>query len=90
MKYWVAVTHRDWFESLRALRKQRELREVNFWQPRTRRPFTGAPGRPFLFKLHHPDNCIVGGGIFMDYTVRSRSDAWDVFQEANGTATRSE
>lgn len=90
MDYWVAVTHRDWFESLRDLRKRRGTDEVNFWQPGTRLPFRPEAGRPFLFKLRYPENCIVGGGIFVDFTVRSCADAWNIFGEANGAPTSDE
>ena len=30
MRYWVGITDRDWFETLRRLQPD----EVNFWQPR--------------------------------------------------------
>ena len=39
------------------------LDEVNFWQPSGGRRFHALePGEPFLFKLHYPENAIVGGG----------------------------
>ena len=60
---YVAVTDRDWY---RALRDRRDLDEVNFWQPGGNRQFRALqPGEPFLFKLHAPDNVIVGGGFFI-------------------------
>ena len=59
MKAFVAVTDGDWF---RFLGSQRELDEVNFWQPGGNRRFAAlSPGEPFLFKLHAPENFIVGG-----------------------------
>ena len=46
MKAWVAVT---------------DLKEINFWQPGGTRLFrTLEMGHPFLFKLHAPENFIVG------------------------------
>ena len=45
MKFWVSVTDNHWYEFL----AQRELDEVNFWQPSATPPFKGAPvGMPFL------------------------------------------
>ena len=57
----VAVTDRDWFNHLRLLPTSGE---VNFWAP-SATPFRAlTPGEFFLFKLHAPDNFIVGGGVF--------------------------
>jgi len=40
---------------------------VNFWQPSGKQQFRAlAPGELFLFKLHSPDNFIVGGGDLGD------------------------
>ncbi|CAH2404934.1 hypothetical protein MES4922_380043 [Mesorhizobium ventifaucium] len=42
-----------------------DVDEVNFWQPGGRsqvRP--RQPGELFLFKLHSPNNFIIGGGLF--------------------------
>jgi putative restriction endonuclease len=85
MKLWVAITDGDWF---RYLREQPGLDEVNFWQPGGSREFKllGA-GQPFLFKLHYPDNFIVGGGFFRHATLLLATVAWDVFREKNGAAT---
>src|SRR5690242_2032811 len=62
LKFWVGVTDRDWYDFLAAQRAE----EVNFWQP-SEKPLARflAPGSPFLFKLHSPDNFIVGGGFFV-------------------------
>ena len=60
MKAFVGITDRDWFELLSSLP---QLDEVNFWQPSGKQQFRAlAPGELFLFKLHSPDNFIVGGG----------------------------
>src|SRR5262249_12302889 len=42
------------------------------------------PGEPFLFKLHSPDNFIVGGGFFVRYSSLPASLAWDAFDRKNG------
>ncbi len=88
MKAFVGITDRDWFELLAA---QAALDEVNFWQPGGNRIFRAlAPGELFLFKLHSPDNFIVGGGIFAHSTLLPISLAWDAFAIANGARTLAE
>lgn len=44
----------------------------------------------FLFKLHAPDNFIVGGGVFAHANALPCSLAWEAFGEANGAATLAE
>lgn len=64
MKIWVGVTDKNWFQYL----SMRRPDEVNFWQPGGSRNFRVLQaGEPFLFKLHSPDNFIVGGGFFVRY-----------------------
>lgn len=88
MRLFVGVTDRDWFDLL-AL--QAQLDEVNFWQPGGNRQFRVlAPGELFLFKLHSPDNFIVGGGVFAHATLLPASLAWDAFGIANGARTLTE
>jgi len=41
---------------------------------------------PFLFKLHAPDNFIVGGGFFVRFSVLPARLAWEAFGEKNGAA----
>src|SRR3954470_9276199 len=77
----VAVTDNDWFEMLR---RQRDLREVNFWAPSAANFRALQPGELFLFKLHAPRNVIVGGGIFAYVNALPCSLAWTAFAEANG------
>ncbi len=81
----MAVTDKDWY---RFLRHRPDLDEVNFWQPGGSRIFgTLSPGEPFLFKLHYPDNAIVGGGFFTHASLLPASVAWDAFGEKNGAAS---
>jgi putative restriction endonuclease len=85
MNLWVGVTDNDWF---RFLSQRPELDEVNFWQPGGSRHFTAlTPGEPFLFKLHHPENFIAGGGVFAHFSLYPIDLAWDAFAEKNGMAT---
>ena len=81
MKFWVGVTDKAWYEHLRVLTPD----EVNFWQPTPRRlaEFLEA-GVPFLFKLHAPDNYVVGGGFFVRFSALPARLAWEAFEEKNG------
>jgi len=86
VRAWVAVTDKDWY---RFLSQRPHLDEVNFWQPGGSRVFGAlSPGEPFLFKLHHPDNAIVGGGFFTHASPPLPvSVAWEAFGEKNGAGS---
>ena len=85
MKAFVAVTDNEWFEFLRG---RPGLTEVNFWQPSGSTTFRALePGQPFLFKLHYPQNAIVGGGFFATFSLLPVSLAWDTFGIQNGART---
>jgi putative restriction endonuclease len=87
MKIWVGVTDKDWFQFLTGI----EPDEVNFWQPSGTKSFRAlVPGEPFLFKLHSPDNFIVGGGHFVRYSALPASLAWDAFGTKNGVRSLEE
>nr|WP_246574549.1 HNH endonuclease [Chelatococcus asaccharovorans] len=65
--------------------------EVNFWQPSGTTTFKALqPGELFLFKLHAPNNFIVGGGVFSHASLVPLSLAWDAFGLKNGVADRAE
>jgi putative restriction endonuclease len=83
----VAVTDGDWFDQLR---QQSNLSEVNFWSPSDSSFRALQPGELFLFKLHSPNNFIVGGGVFTHATSMPCSLAWEAFHEANGARSLSE
>jgi putative restriction endonuclease len=88
VKAFVAVTDNDWFEFLR---QRPELTEVNFWQPSGRHQFRALdPGQPLLFKLHYPQNFIVGGGFFATFSILPLSLAWETFGPQNGVASLAE
>src|SRR5712691_8064330 len=88
MKAWVAVTDNEWYRFLRA---RPNLDEVNFWQPGGTRLFrTLTVGQPFLFKLHAPENFIVGGGFFVHPSLLPVSLAWKAFLEENGAGSLEE
>jgi len=87
LKAIVAVTDRDWFELLAAVNPP----EVNFWQPSASAEFKAlAAGQPLLFKLHSPDNYIVGGGYFAHFSKIPVSLAWNAFGVRNGASSYGE
>ena len=83
MKAYVAVTDPRLYRFLRA---RPHFEEINFWQPSGSRRFRALePGEPFLFKLHSPDDFIVGGGFFAASAILPVSLAWEIFGERNGS-----
>ncbi len=88
MRAYVAVTDKDWYQFLE---ERPGLDEVNFWQPGGNRVFgTLKAGEPFLFKLHYPDNSIVGGGFLAHASLVEAGVAWDAFGEKNGAPSYAE
>jgi putative restriction endonuclease len=88
MRAYAAVTDGDWYRYLRA---RPDVDEVNFWQPSGGRTFHAIqPGEPFLFKLHYPDNAIVGGATYVWSTSFPVSITWEAFAEKNGASTLAE
>lgn len=87
MKLYVGVTDYDWFKIL----KRENCEEVNFWKPGGRTNFKALnPGDLFLFKLHSPQDYIVGGGFFLKFSILPASLAWDTFGIANGALSLAE
>lgn len=81
MKMYVGITDYDWFKTL----KQANCDEVNFWKPGGRTNFKALnEGDLFLFKLHSPQDYIVGGGFFLKFSILPSSLAWEAFGIANG------
>lgn len=80
MIFWVGITDDDWYQLLSRTKPD----EVNFWQPGPTAPRHMEPGMPFLFKLHSPNNFVVGGGFFIRFTVLPCFLAWEAYQEKNG------
>lgn len=81
MKYYVGITDHKWFDFLRA----RKPEEVNFWRPGKQQFSALDVGEPFLFKLHSPNNFIVGGGFYVKYSRFPLSMVWRLFEDKNGT-----
>jgi len=86
MIFWVGITDDEWFIHLSRLRPD----EVNFWQPGPTPPRKMDPGTLFLFKLHSPNNFIVGGGYFVRFTVLPCFLVWEAFEEKNGVTSLQE
>ncbi len=85
MKLYVGITDRAWYEQLSAARPD----EVNFWKPGQGGTFgTLQPGELFLFKLHSPNNFIVGGAYFVRFVRMNLSLAWTIFGEKNGVQSQ--
>jgi putative restriction endonuclease len=87
-KTYVGVTDFDWYTFLSS---RPELTEVNFWRPGGRSNFRAlGRGDLFLFKLHAPNNYIVGGGFFEASSLLPVSLAWDAFGAMNGVGSLTE
>jgi hypothetical protein len=85
MRFFLAVTDGDWFSYLSA---GVPPDEVNFWQPSGNVQFKALqPGETFLFKLHSPNDYIVGGGFFGHFSILPVSLAWEAFGHNNGART---
>lgn len=85
MRFYIGITDEEWFRFLSA---RPEIDEVNFWQPSGNRTFKSlSVGEPFLFKLHSPNNYIVGGGFFAHYSQCPVELAWEAFGEKNGASS---
>lgn len=88
MRFFVGITDRDWFDFLSRVNG---LDEINFWQPSGQQKFRALQiGEPFLFKLHSPDDYVVGGGFFSHFTILPASIVWQAFGEKNGAPTEEE
>ncbi len=86
MNIYIGVTDKNWYEQL----KTEAVDEVNFWNPGAA-PFRALQENElFLFKLHYPDNYIVGGGFYVRYTQLPPFLTWDAFGRKNGTTSYSE
>ena len=83
MQIYVGVTDYKWFQFL----KEHKADEVNFWKPGSQSFKALQENDLFLFKLHAPQNYIVGGGYFVKYSLLPTYLAWASFGEKNGTAS---
>ncbi|MGN0727189.1 MAG: hypothetical protein ACI4LL_03465, partial [Anaerovoracaceae bacterium] len=61
MRMYVGITDSDWYNIL----KDENCDEVNFWRPGSSTFKAVEENEMFLFKLHSPQDFIVGGGFFV-------------------------
>src|SRR4051794_26269256 len=88
VRLYLAVTDRRWFD---LLSDSAPHDEVNFWQPSGKKEFRAlSAGELLLFKLHAPENFIVGGGVFHQASNVPMSVAWEAFGAKNGVSTLDE
>jgi putative restriction endonuclease len=88
MRAYVGVTDYGWFDLLRGLPHPDD---INFWQPSGNQVFKALdPGELFLFKLHSPNNYIVGGGWYAHSSLLPISLAWESFGPGNGARSLSD
>lgn len=80
MQFWVGITDDDWFVHLSRLKPD----EVNHWQHSPKPLRHLDPGMPYLFKLHAPNDVIVGGGWFAHFSTLPCFLAWQAFGHKNG------
>lgn len=80
MKMYVGLTDYNWHSIL----KDADCDEVNFWKPSGVSFKAIDANELFLFKLHSPNNYIVGGGFFVKYSILPTYLAWDAFGIKNG------
>jgi putative restriction endonuclease len=87
VRLYVGITDGDWYRHLSGIKPD----EVNFWQPSANTQFRALePGEPLLFKLHSPDDYVVGGGFFSHFTILPVSFVWSAFGEKNGASSEQE
>ena len=80
-KAFVGITDKDWFHFL----KDNGCKEVNFWRPNNKGFRALKENELFLFKLHSPDNYIVGGGFFKHFSKSVPIvTAWQAYGKSNG------
>ena len=80
MKMYVGVTDFDWYTTLKAS----DCDEVNFWTPGATNFKAIEENDMFLFKLHSPNNYIVGGGFYVRFSILPTYLAWSAFGLKNG------
>ena len=75
MRIFVSVTDKNWFTQHAS---RSNVDEVNFWRPSPNATFKALDvGELLLFKLHSPDNFIVGGGFFTKFPQLPVNMVWD-------------
>ena len=86
MNIYVGVTDKEWYKQLQSQQSD----EVNFWNPGGKVFRALRENELFLFKLHYPDNFIVGGAFFVRFSLLPPFLAWQAFGIKNGTTSYDE
>ena len=86
MKLYVGVTDTSWYELL----KEEQHDEANFWRPGSSSFKAINENEMFLFKLHSPNDYIVGGGFFVKYLTIPTYLAWEAYGTKNGAKSLTE
>lgn len=86
MNYYIGVTNQQWYEQLRNM----QFNTINFWRPGSNNFKSLMPRDLFLFKLHSPNNYIVGAGYFVTFEKLPIRIAWEKYQTHNGTKNYAE
>lgn len=84
MRVFVGVTDDEWFHFLAG---RPDVTDVNFWRPSGLAFRALGEGELFLFKLHAPNDVIVGGAFFTRSLPLPLRLAWDTFGAGNGAST---
>ena len=88
MKIYVGITDTNWFNYLSS---QKDIDEINFWQPSGGRNFKALnPGEIFVFRLHSPNDYVVGYGIYSYFSILPIDKAWEYFGIKNGASSLEE
>jgi len=84
----VVELEEDYGSKLVRVPAEQAARGYNFWEPGGGQRFRALdPGGRFLFRLHSPDDFLVGGGFFVRHTILPVKLAWDAFGEKNGVSS---
>ncbi len=87
MNMYVGITDVNWYESL----KDKKFKEICFIKPAGNINFRALKrDELFLFKLHSPQNFIVGGGYFLCYSNVPSFMLWDIFNDRTGALNEQE
>ncbi len=88
MRAVIGVTDNRWAAFLR---DRPGITEANYWLPSGKSAFRALkPGEPFLFKTHWPENRLVGGWFYSGFGTFTVREAWDLFRDGNGVASKDE
>ncbi len=81
MRMYVGITEYKWYDAL----KDKNYNEICLVKPAGNLSFRALKrDELYLFKLHSPQNYIVGGGYFVSFSTVPIFTAWDIFKGKTG------